>query len=146
MLHSINRTIASDPLPEASPDELFVAMWPRLEEKLHAIPEPAKTVEAKRSMEDMVTEILEWTRAESGSRAAQFDWVSEAMRDHTTLVQNPSFQSAGAPAVTLAELMSVEYMKARRAVPPVPGALKRAADRVAPSRAGRSGKGQDKKE
>lgn len=69
LLHSINRAISTDPIPGTDLDDVFAAMWPQLETKLQALPEPgASVVQPKRQMEDMVTEILEWTRSEAGRR------------------------------------------------------------------------------
>jgi hypothetical protein len=68
LLHSINRAISADPIPAADLDDVFAAMWPQLEKMLHALPELGAGVQPKRLMEDMVAEILEWTRAESARR------------------------------------------------------------------------------
>jgi len=46
----------------------FDQFWPELEKKLNAFPAAPKAV-AKRSLEDMVAEILEFTRAETNSRS-----------------------------------------------------------------------------
>jgi hypothetical protein len=64
LIHAINRAVQDAPISEPDLDELFDAMWPNLEKSLSAIPEPEQRVEVKRSMEEMVTEILEWVRTE----------------------------------------------------------------------------------
>jgi hypothetical protein len=52
-------------------DTVFDQFWPLLEKKLNAFPAAPKAV-AKRSLDDMVAEILEFTRAETNSRTKSF--------------------------------------------------------------------------
>jgi len=69
LLHTINKAVGGDdPLPEKTLDAVFDQFWPELEKKLNAFPAAPKAV-AKRSLEDMVAEILEFTRAETNSRS-----------------------------------------------------------------------------
>jgi hypothetical protein len=68
LVHSINKAISDDPLPEARLNELFEVLWPKFEEKLLAAPKPERIVEAKRNTDQMVTEILEFTRSETNRR------------------------------------------------------------------------------
>lgn len=68
LVRAINRALSDDPIPEQDLDDLFTAMWPMLEEKLKAMPEPEHTVPAPRPIEDMVAEILEMTRDAANRR------------------------------------------------------------------------------
>jgi uncharacterized small protein (DUF1192 family) len=60
--------IGDHPVPESSLDEIFDAMWPKLEEKLKKMPEAEEDVVAKRSVDEMITEILEINRAEANRK------------------------------------------------------------------------------
>lgn len=65
----VNNTAISDhPVPEANLNEIFDAMWPKLEEKLMTVPKAEADVIAKRSTDDMIAEILEISRAEANRR------------------------------------------------------------------------------
>jgi hypothetical protein len=68
LVRSINLAVGSAPVPEADLDEIFDAMWPKLEEKLQAMPPAEEDVDAKRSPEDMIAEILELSRADANRR------------------------------------------------------------------------------
>jgi hypothetical protein len=63
-------------VPEADLDALFDGMWPRLEEKLAALPAPQEVVKAKRSLDEMVAEILEITRADA-NRKKKSDFMEQ---------------------------------------------------------------------
>jgi len=69
LVHTINRALHDDPIPEPRFNALFDAMWPwpQLDATLGAIP-LVEPVEAKRTVEDMILEILEATRAQAISR------------------------------------------------------------------------------
>lgn len=62
LLHSINLALAEQ-IPEANLDLLFDSMWPQMSTKLATMPEPDQVVETKRSVDEMVAEILEFERA-----------------------------------------------------------------------------------
>ncbi|MGB2678050.1 MAG: hypothetical protein WAN12_13285 [Candidatus Acidiferrum sp.] len=68
LIQSINMAIGEQPVPESSLDEIFDAMWPKLAEKLRTIPAAEEDVVAKRDMDEMITEILEISRAEANRR------------------------------------------------------------------------------
>jgi hypothetical protein len=68
LVHSINLAIGSAPVPEPDLDEIFDAMWPKLEEKLQTMPQAEEDVDAKRSPDDMIAEILELSRADANRR------------------------------------------------------------------------------
>lgn len=56
-----------EPLPERTLNAVFDQFWLVFDKKLKALPDGPKKVE-KRDLEDMVAEILEFTRAESNRR------------------------------------------------------------------------------
>ena len=76
LLHSINASLDTEPVPEADLDTLFDGMWPRLEEKLAALPKSQEIVATKRSTDEMVAEILEITRAEA-NRKKKADFIEQ---------------------------------------------------------------------
>jgi len=68
LVKTVNRALASEPIPEPALDKLFDLTWPQLEVTLKTIPELAEDVQPKRSPEDMLAEILEFTRAETNRK------------------------------------------------------------------------------
>lgn len=68
LVHTINKALDGEPVPEQNLDAVFDGMWPRLEQKLTALPEVEQVVEAGRSSEEMLAEILEISRAEANRR------------------------------------------------------------------------------
>ena len=68
LVHSINLAVGSAPVPEPDLDEIFDAMWPKLEERIQTMPQAEENVDAKRSPEDMIAEILELSRADANRR------------------------------------------------------------------------------
>ena len=68
LVHTINLAIGDHPVTESNLDELFDAMWPKLEEKLRAMPAPEENVVAKRDVDEMIAEILEINRAEANRK------------------------------------------------------------------------------
>lgn len=83
LLQSINRALSATPVPDNALEVLFEAMWPKLEEQLRGIPEPQQQTSTKRSAEEMVAEILVWTRAETRRREVD-QWVEAAHRRYDT--------------------------------------------------------------
>lgn len=61
MLHSLNRALGNT-LPEASLNELFTAMWPRMAEVLERVRHAQPEIPQKRDVDDMVAETLELVR------------------------------------------------------------------------------------
>jgi len=68
LIRTINRAVNDEPIPDGSLDELFEAMWPKLEERLTTLPSAEESVAVKRTVDDMVTEILEIVRAEASRK------------------------------------------------------------------------------
>jgi len=68
LVHSINAAIGGTPVPEANLNEIFDAMWPKLSGKLSTMPDAEEHVDAMRSADDMIAEILEIGRAEANRR------------------------------------------------------------------------------
>src|SRR3990172_1311483 len=81
LIHAINRALNDNPIPEADLNELFEAMWPKLEEKIKALPASRDPAQPKRKVEDMVAEILEIARAEANRRRKleQYEHVFEEL-------------------------------------------------------------------
>ena len=64
LIRTINTSVSEEPVSERDLDEIFNAMWPRFEQMLGTLPAPEETARVKRSVEDMVPEILEIVRAD----------------------------------------------------------------------------------
>jgi PD-(D/E)XK nuclease superfamily len=62
MLQNINGSLGST-VSEKTLNGVFEALWPKLEHELSTMPKPATAAPPKRSLEDMVAEILELSRA-----------------------------------------------------------------------------------
>lgn len=69
LVHTINVAVSDNPVLEHDLDELFDAMWPKLEIRLATLPRPEETLPAKRTTEDMVAEILEIVRTDANRRS-----------------------------------------------------------------------------
>lgn len=66
LVHTINKAVNEEPLPESRVDELFDLAWPKLNEKLASVPKPEKVTDPERSLPDMVAEILDIVRTLPG--------------------------------------------------------------------------------
>lgn len=76
LVRTINAAINEEPISEAALDELFDAMWFKLEEALLRLPPPGERAMPVRPTEEMVAEILEIVRADS-NRRKKMDWMDE---------------------------------------------------------------------
>jgi hypothetical protein len=65
LVRSVNCAVSEHPVPTENLNEVFDAMWEKLEKRLATLPQPEVTVQTKRPVEDMVAEILEIVRAEA---------------------------------------------------------------------------------
>jgi|SRR6516165_4051811 hypothetical protein len=68
LVHAVNYAL-SETVPKENLNDLFDAMWKRLETTLASLPQPEETVPTKRPIEEMVAEILEIVRAERSNPA-----------------------------------------------------------------------------
>jgi hypothetical protein len=68
LIHTINNAVSDEPVSEPMLNALFEKLWPDLEAKLETLPTPEQVVDAKRSPNEMLAEILEITRAEASRR------------------------------------------------------------------------------
>lgn len=68
LLDTINRAVSTTPLDDKTLDKLFDRFWPDLEKSIETMPPVPTVTRPKRSVEDMVAEILEFTRAETNRR------------------------------------------------------------------------------
>jgi hypothetical protein len=66
LVRTINSSISTDPLREEALDEVFEAMWPSLESAIKGLPSMKPPKAMKRTVEDMLAEILELVRAQAG--------------------------------------------------------------------------------
>jgi hypothetical protein len=111
LLTTINRAVGEEPIPESNLDEVFEAMWPKLEAKLRDLPPLGQDAAPKRSVEDMVAEILEVVRADS-NRRKRLDWTDEYEPVVKNLFQllaaEPSLTRNGVPLSTLAGKIRTE--------------------------------------
>jgi hypothetical protein len=69
LVRTINRAVSDTPVPEQDLEELFGVMWPALEERLATLPAPEENITPKRTVDDMVAEILEIVRTEANRKS-----------------------------------------------------------------------------
>jgi hypothetical protein len=70
LIHTLNKGLGS-PVSEPHLNGTFSAMWPRLEAELSAMPKPDAAVPQKRSLDDMVAEILALSREQARFRKVE---------------------------------------------------------------------------
>ncbi len=68
LVRTINRVVSEDPISDESLDEVFEAMWPKLESRLESLPAPVNPIPAKRPSDEIMAEILELVRAQASQR------------------------------------------------------------------------------
>lgn len=76
LLATINEAVSKEPLQKIALDDVFEAMWPKLDSELQKLPQPEAEPQTNRTLDEMVAEILEITRADS-NRRRQVDWMDE---------------------------------------------------------------------
>jgi len=69
LVRTINVAVSSDPVSDPNLEEIFDAMWPKLEQRLSTLPQPEEIAPPKRSTDDMVAEILQIVRTEANTRS-----------------------------------------------------------------------------
>jgi TIR domain len=88
LVHTINKAVGGDdPVPDKTLDAVFTRSWPMLQEYLDAFPSAPQPV-TKRSVEDMLSEILEFTRSETNRRNPQISYLIPTG-------SNPAFYGTG---------------------------------------------------
>ena len=87
MVRTINVALG-ETVGRSNLDRIFDHMWPELEERLLKMPSTGQAASPKRSTEDMITEILELSRAEVNSTKLMQDQVSYI---HSLLERRPLF-------------------------------------------------------
>jgi hypothetical protein len=63
MAASINKAVSEEPLPDATLNKVFDAMWPDFEKRLKGLPAAPEGIKQGRGTDDMIAEILELVRA-----------------------------------------------------------------------------------
>jgi len=93
LVHTINKAVSEEPLKEKTLDAVFHKMWPDLYKELKALPAKSTESVAKRSIEDMLAEILDFTRAETNRRALSISTspVLDASSGTITINGQPAF-------------------------------------------------------
>jgi hypothetical protein len=86
MLQNINGSLGSA-VSEETLNGVFEALWPKLSEVLFAIPEPGTSAPPKRSLEDMVGEILALARDAARFRKIDADVVEVALERNARAFQ-----------------------------------------------------------
>ena len=71
LIQTINASVGDEPLRDEDLDEIFEAMWPKLDAAIKTVPIMKPTESIKRNSDDMVAEILELVRAEANRKPPQ---------------------------------------------------------------------------
>jgi hypothetical protein len=95
LVHTINKHLDATPVQESRLDTLFDKMWPDLEQKLEAMPEPSEAPPPLRSTQEMVAEILELNRVMAPDIMEIKDEIDNVRRRNFFL--NPTGITAFAP-------------------------------------------------
>jgi hypothetical protein len=80
LMHTINKAISDEVVPESHLDIIFDKIWPELESHLEAMPQSEELPKPLPSIDDMIAEILELTRAAANSRK-QAEWIDKFTLD-----------------------------------------------------------------
>lgn len=76
LVHAVNKALEASPVPESNLNDLFDAMWPQLDKQLTALPAATGAAAPKRSMEDMMAEVLELSRGGANDSAKSKDAIN----------------------------------------------------------------------
>jgi hypothetical protein len=68
LIKTINKVVSDDPLHEENLENIFEAMWPKLETHLASLPPASDAVRPQRSQDEIMAEILELARAQASYR------------------------------------------------------------------------------
>ncbi len=92
LVYTINRALDATALPADKLDKAFEKWWPELEQALRKLPEHPETPQPKRSVEEMIGEMLEIVRSlERNSPDPMQAIFSRKYRSRATLTGRPSF-------------------------------------------------------
>jgi hypothetical protein len=120
LVHAINKAVSESSVPAERLNSIFDALWPQLQKTLVALPKFAPVGTTKRSLEDMVVEILELVRAEANARNKPPTWnlytssVESLPETHNFPdLTHPlnTYVTSGVKLSTLAKLVSEESVK-----------------------------------
>jgi len=76
LVRTVNTAVSDSPVPVPNLDFLFDRMWPDLEQRLATMPKSEQPVAPTRSVNDMVTELLEISRAQFNNTISMQDKLS----------------------------------------------------------------------
>ena len=76
LVRTINRAINQEPITEAVLDQVFDAMWPKLDADLRSLPQAGQNRASERPLDEMVAEILEISRA-GATRRTKAEWMDD---------------------------------------------------------------------
>ncbi len=76
LIHTINSSISDDPVSEPHLGKIFEKLWPELQKSIEGVPSPDQIVDAKRSPDEVLAEILELSRAAASGRK-QVEWMDQ---------------------------------------------------------------------
>jgi len=80
LVHTINRAIGEEVIPDSTVDATFEKWWPDLQSHLDLIPKTEEMPKPLPKPEDMIAEILELSRAAANSRK-QSEWIDQFSAD-----------------------------------------------------------------
>jgi hypothetical protein len=80
LIHTINKAIGDEVVPESHLDIIFDRLWPELKIQIEALPPSEELSKPLPSIDDMIAEILELNRAAANSRK-QAEWIDKLAPD-----------------------------------------------------------------
>jgi hypothetical protein len=102
LVHTLNKGLGSH-VEEPYLNGTFNGVWPRLEVELSSMPEPDTAIPQKRSLEDMVGDVLDILKAEANSRKQRED-REKSQAGLLRALLKARVESGGGPMTTLASL------------------------------------------
>jgi hypothetical protein len=84
LVHTINRALGDDVVPDSSVDAIFEKMWPDFEVHLQGMPK-AEEMPKLRSTDEILSELLEFARA-SANRGKQSEWLDQLATENKDLL------------------------------------------------------------
>lgn len=68
--------MSDTPLPDNSLDHLLERLWPEFEQKLKSMPEPRTVIDPKRPIEEILSELLDYSR-DAAQRRKSAEWLEQ---------------------------------------------------------------------